>query len=94
MTEKTELWQTLKSYRHKHSEGAIGEDIVKLPDLTSTPHLKDLFGANSHTLLKLLPAASSFIDLHPKTWSQNADFVAVKAIIENIPAVNDAAQRA
>ena len=65
-----------------------------MPDLTSTSHLKNLIVADSHTLLKLLPAASNFIDLHPKTWSQNADFVAVKAMIENLPALNDAAERA
>ena len=46
------------------------------------------------TLSKLLPAASNFIDLHPKTWSQNADLVAFKAMIENLPALNDAAKRA
>ena len=65
-----------------------------MPDLTSTTHLKDLIGADSHTLLKLLSAASNFNDLHPKTWSPNADFVAVKAMIENLPAINDAAERA
>ena len=68
--------------------------IVKMPDLTSTTYLKKLIGADSHTLLKLLPVASNFIDLHPKTWSQNSDFVAVKAMIENLPAINDAAERA
>ena len=62
-----------------------------MPDLTSTTHLKDLIGADSHTLSKLLPAASNFINLHPKTWSQNADFVAVKAMIENLLTINDAA---
>ena len=65
-----------------------------MPDLTSTTHLKDLIGADSHTLSKLLPAASNFIDLHPKTWSQNADFVVVKAMIENLPIINDAGERA
>ena len=54
----------------------------------------DLIGADFHTLLKLLPAASNFIDLHSKLWLQNADFVAVKAMIENLPAVNDTAERA
>ena len=53
-----------------------------------------MIGADSHTLSELLPAASNFIELHPKTWSQNSDFVAVKAMIENLPAVNDAAERA
>ena len=53
-----------------------------------------MIGADSHTLSKLLPAASNFIDLHPKTRSQNSDFVAVKAMIENLPAINDAAERA
>ena len=66
----------------------------KMPDLTSTTHSKNLIVADSHTLLQLLLAASNFIDLHPKTWSQNADFVAVKAMIENLPAINDAAERA
>ena len=65
-----------------------------MPDLTSTTHLKDLTGADSQTLLKLLRAASNFIDLHPKTRSKNADFVANKAMIENLPSVNDAAERA
>ena len=65
-----------------------------MPDLTSTSHLKNLVVADSHTLLKLLPAASNFIDLHPKTWSQIADFVEVKAMIENLPTINDAAERA
>ena len=64
-----------------------------MPNLTSTTHLKDLIGADSHTLSKLLPAASNFINLHPKTWSQNADFVAVKAMIKNLPTINDAAER-
>ena len=72
------MCQKLKSYRHKNNEGTISVGIVKMPDLTSTTHLKNLIIANSHTLLRLLPAASGFIDLHPKTWSQNADFVAVK----------------
>ena len=65
-----------------------------MPNLTSTMHLKDLIVADSHTLLKLLSATSNFIDLPPKTWSQNADFVAVKAMIKNLPAINDAAERA
>ena len=65
-----------------------------MPDLTSTAGLKDLIGADSHTLSKLLPAASNFIDLDSKTWSRNADFVAVKAMIQNLPAINDAAERA
>ena len=88
------MWQKLKSSRHKDNEGTIGEGIVKMPDLTTTTHLKDLIGTDSHTLLKLFPAASSFVDLHPKTGSQNADFIAVKAMIENLPAINDAAERA
>ena len=67
---------------------------VKMPDLTFTSHLKSLIDADSHTLSKLLPAASNFIDLHPKTCSQNADFVAVKAMIKNLPAINDTAGRA
>ena len=65
-----------------------------MPDLTSSTHLKNFIDADSHTLSKLLPAASELIDLHPKTWSQNSDFVAVKAIIENLPAINAAAERA
>ena len=65
--QKTKMRQKLKSYRHKDNEGTIGEGIVKIPDLTSTAHLKDLIGADSHTLLKLLSAASNFIDLHSKT---------------------------
>ena len=88
------MWPKLKSYRHKDNEGTIGEGIVKIPDLTSITHLKDLIGADSHTLLKLFPAISNFIDLHPKTWSQNTDFVAIKAMIENLPAVHDAPGRA
>ena len=67
---------------------------VKMPDLTSTSNLKSLIDADSHTLSKLLPAAFNFIDLHPQTWSQNSDFVVVKAMIENLPAINDAAERA
>ena len=67
---------------------------VKMPDLSSTTHLKNLMSADSHTLSKLLPAASNFIDMHPKTWSQNLVFVAVKAMIKNLPAINDAARRA
>ena len=94
LIEKTEIWRKLKSCKHKDNEGTIVEGILKMPDLTSTTHLKDLIVADSHTLSKLLPAASNFIDLHPKTWSQNADFVPVKAMIENLPAVNDAAERA
>ena len=93
LMEKTEIWRKLKSCRHKDNEGTIVEGILKMPDLTSTTHLKDLIGADSHTLSKLLPAASN-INLHPKTWSQNADFVAVKAMIENLPTINDAAERA
>ena len=92
--EKKEMWRKLKSYRRKDNEGTIGEGVVKMSDLTSTKHLKELIGANSHTLLKLLPSASNFIYLHPKTCSQNADFVAVKAMIENLPAINNAAERA
>ena len=88
------MWRKLKSCKHKDNKGTIVKGIVKMPDLTSTTHLKDLIGADSHTLLKLLLAATNFIDLHPKTWSQNADFVAVKAMIENLPAINDAAKRA
>ena len=91
---KTEIWRKLKSCRHKDNEGTIVEGILKMPDLTSTMHLIDFIGADSHTLSKLLPAASNFIGLHPKTWSQNADFVAVKAMIENLPTTNDAAERA
>ena len=64
-----------------------------MPDLTSTAQLKNLIGVDFHTLSKLLPAASYFIDLHPNTWSQNFDFVAIKAMIENLPAINDAAER-
>ena len=94
LMEKTEMWGKLKSCRHKDNEGTIAEGIAKMVDLTSTTHLKDLIGADSHTLLKRLSAAFNFIDLHPKTWSQNADFVAVKAIIKNLPAINDAAERA
>ena len=67
---------------------------VKTPDLTSTTHIKKLVGADTHTLSKLLPAASNFIDLHPKTWLQNSDFVAVKPMIKNLPAINNAAERA
>ena len=93
LMEKTEIWRKLKSCRHKDNEGTIVEGILKMPDLTSTTHLKDLIGADSHTLSKLLPAASN-INLHPKTWSQNADFAAVKAMIENLPTINDAAERA
>ena len=93
LMEKTEIWRKLKSCRHKDNEGTIVEGILKMPNLTSTTHLKDLIGADSHTLSKLLPAASNFINLHPKTWSQNADFVAVKAMIENLPTINDAAER-
>ena len=88
------MWRKLKSYRYEDNEGAIGEGFVKKPDLTSTTHLKDLIDADSHTRLKLLPAASNFIDLHPKIWSQNADFVAVKAMIKNLPAINHATERA
>ena len=76
------------------NEGTIGEGIVKMPKMISTTHLKDLIGADSHTLLKLLSASSNFVDLRPKTWSLNAAFVAVKAMIENLPAVNDAGERA
>ena len=68
--------------------------VVKMPDLTSTAHLNNLIGVDSHTLSKLLPATSNFIDLHPNTWSQNSDFVAVKAMIKNLPVINDAAERA
>ena len=64
-----------------------------MPGVISTTNLKDLIGADSHTLLKLLPATSNFIDLHPKTWLQNADFAVVKAMIENLPAINDAAEK-
>ena len=84
----------IKSCRQKDNEGTVGEGIVKMPDLTSTTHSKDLIGADSHTLSKLLHAASNFIDLHPKTWLQNADFLAVKAMIENLPATNNAVERA
>ena len=94
MIEKTKMWQKLQSYRQLDNEGTIGEGIVKMPKMISTMHLKDLIGADSHTLLKLLSASSNFIDLRPKTWSQNVAFVAVKAMIENLPAVNDAAERA
>ena len=53
-----------------------------------------MIGADSNTLSKLLSAASNFIHLHPKPWLQNADFVAVKAMTENQPAINGAAERA
>ena len=50
--EKTEMWRKVKSYRHKDNEGTVGEGIGKMPDLTSTTHLKDLIGADSHTLIR------------------------------------------
>ena len=90
---KTEKCRKLKSHRHKDNKGTIGKDIVKMSDLTSTT-FERFDWADSQTLLKLLPATSNFIDFHPKTWSQNADFVAVKAIIENLLGINDAAERA
>ena len=88
------MWRKLKSCRHKDNEETVVEGIVKMQDLTSNTHLKDLVGADSHTLSKLLPSASNFIDLHPKTWSQIVNYVAVKAMIENLPAINDAAESA
>ena len=94
MVEKTEMWRKLKSFKDKENEGTVGEGIVKMPNLTSATHLKDLIGADSHTLLKLLPGVSNFIEEHPKSWSQHEDYAKVKVIIQNLPAVNDAAERA
>ena len=94
MVEKTEMWRKLKSFKDKENEGTVGEGIVKMPNLTSATHLKDLIGADSHTLLKLLPGVSNFIEEHPKSWSQHEDYAKVKVIIQNLPAVNEAAERA
>ena len=93
MVEKTEMWRKLKSFKDKENEGTVGEGIVKMPNLTSATHLKDLIGADSHTLLKLLPGVSNFIEEHPKSWSQHEDYAKVKVIIQNLPAVKDAAER-
>ena len=60
----------------------LGQGLQNVSSRTSSRIPPLLIGADSHTLLKLLPAASNFIDLHPQTWSQKADFSAVKAIIE------------
>ena len=61
-----EIWRKPKPFKNKENEGAVSKGIVKMPNVTCTTHLKDLIGADSHTLLKLLPGVSNFRDDHPK----------------------------
>ena len=47
-------------------------------------------------MFKLLQSntGTSFLTTSPKLWSQNSDYLKIKAIIKAIPVVNDASEQA
>ena len=88
----------------KCKEEAAGENMC-IPSFSSEKsdkyQLQDFVGPDSWTFFKLISAnldnsatRLSFIDTHPSTWSNNEDYKIIKMNVDNLPVVNDAAERA
>ena len=78
-------------------------------ECSTTIQLKDFVGPDSWTFFELLslnhtdsdqPSSSSsssplsFLSEHPSSWSTSPSYIKMKEIVESLPVVNDAAERA
>ena len=58
-----------------------------------TKTLKDFVGPDSWRVFNLLDMDTSFLAEHPQDWDEDPSYMSAKAIVENLPVVNDAAER-
>ena len=68
--------------------------VQQMPVLQQWTQLYIPIGKDSRTLFKLLQSntGTSFFATNPKLWSQNSDYLKVKAIIKTFPVVNDTSE--
>ena len=68
--------------------------VQQMPVLQQWTQLYILIRKDSRTLFKLLQSntGASLFTINPKLWSQNSDYLKVKAIIKAIPVVNDTSE--
>jgi len=88
-SQKNKCAQALRS--HKPSE-QLGKLVT--PTAGSSTGIQDLFGPRSYLLPRLLEVPADFLELPAASWSGNDSYNKLKALIGNLPAVNDAAERA
>lgn len=94
ISEKVAIWRKLKDHKVKQNKGTVGKGLIKMPEIRHTTHIKDLIGQDSYAIAELIPSATRFLQNHPKEWAQNPDYITTKKLIEKLPCINDAAERA
>ena len=68
--------------------------MQQMPYLSGKAILADLIGSDSLTAFNLLKLDSSFLQLDPSFWSQNASYTHAKSLFQSLNVVNDASERA
>ena len=82
--------QAMKKYQCNLKVGKL----ITPSTITSTVSLPDLFGPRSYLLANLVGESTTFLGNSACTWDNNESYCRLKSILSNIPAVNDAAERA
>ena len=92
-TEKQKMAKELLKYLYDEAFPS-NTRVQQMPVLQQRTQLHNLIGKDSWTLFKVLRpnTGTSFLTTNPKLWSQNSDYLKVKAIIKAIPVVNDVSE--